>query len=125
MDDVLLARWAASSRASLAQHFPSVQISDRRLVNKFTNSRSFDSHPIAMTKRRQWTAIPGLLALAIGAGTEGGTHSAVRHAREAGITVKEMEHVAMLSVTTVGFPAAGRAFSWIRDTRGRSHSEIE
>jgi alkylhydroperoxidase/carboxymuconolactone decarboxylase family protein YurZ len=65
------------------------------------------------------------LALAIGAGTEGGTHSAVRHAREAGITVKEMEHVAMLSVTTVGFPAAGRAFSWIRDTRGRSHSEIE
>lgn len=57
------------------------------------------------------------LALAIGAGTEGGTHSAVRHAREGGITIKEMEHVAMLSITTIGFPAGGRALSWIRDAR--------
>lgn len=55
------------------------------------------------------------LAIAVGAGTEGGTHSAVRHAAEAGITAEEMEHVVLLSITTIGLPAAGRAFTWIHD----------
>lgn len=55
------------------------------------------------------------IALAIAAGTEGGTHSAVRHAEESGITTEEMEHIVMLSITTIGFPAAGRALSWIQD----------
>ncbi|HVO64345.1 MAG TPA: hypothetical protein VMT53_25720 [Terriglobales bacterium] len=34
-----------------------------------------------------------------------------------GITVAEMEHVAMLRVTTLGFPAAGRALAWIHETK--------
>lgn len=55
------------------------------------------------------------LAIAVGAGTEGGTHSAVRHASEAGLTIQEMEHVVLLSITTVGIPAAGRALTWIHD----------
>jgi len=55
------------------------------------------------------------LALAVASGSEGATHSAVRHAKEAGITMKEMEHVVMLGITTLGFPAAGRAFAWIHD----------
>ena len=55
------------------------------------------------------------LAIAIGAGTEGGTHSAVRHANEAGVTPQEMEHVVLLSITTIGIPAAGRALTWIHD----------
>jgi alkylhydroperoxidase/carboxymuconolactone decarboxylase family protein YurZ len=58
------------------------------------------------------------LAIAVGAGTEGGTHSAVRHAAEAGVTLKEMEHVVLLSITTIGLPAAGRAFTWIHDKHG-------
>jgi Carboxymuconolactone decarboxylase family len=55
------------------------------------------------------------VAIAVGAGTEGGTHSAVRHAIEAGVTAQELEHVVLLSITTIGFPAAGRAFTWIHD----------
>ena len=55
------------------------------------------------------------LAIAVLAGTEGGTHSAVRHAAEAGITAQEMEHVVLLSITTIGLPAAGRALTWIHD----------
>ena len=55
------------------------------------------------------------LAIAIRAGTEGGTHSAVRHAKEAGISAQEMEHVVLLSITTIGLPAAGRALTWIQD----------
>jgi alkylhydroperoxidase/carboxymuconolactone decarboxylase family protein YurZ len=55
------------------------------------------------------------LAIAVAAGTEGGTHSAVRHAAEAGVTPEEMEHVVLLSITTIGLPAAGRALTWIQD----------
>jgi 4-carboxymuconolactone decarboxylase len=55
------------------------------------------------------------VALAIGAGLEGATHSAVRHALEGGVTQEELDHVALLGVTTLGFPAAMRALSWLDD----------
>jgi alkylhydroperoxidase/carboxymuconolactone decarboxylase family protein YurZ len=55
------------------------------------------------------------LALAVGAGLEGGVHSAVRHAREGGVTAEELEHVAVLGITTLGWPASFRALTWIRD----------
>jgi 4-carboxymuconolactone decarboxylase len=55
------------------------------------------------------------LALSIGAGLEGATHSAVRKARSAGATAEEMEHVALLAITTLGFPSAMRGMAWIGD----------
>lgn len=55
------------------------------------------------------------LALSIGAGLEGATHSAVRNARRAGIAADEINHVALLAITTLGFPAATRAMTWIGD----------
>jgi len=55
------------------------------------------------------------LALSIGAGLEGATHSAVRSARQAGIKQEEIDHVAVLAVSTLGLPSATRAFAWIRD----------
>jgi 4-carboxymuconolactone decarboxylase len=55
------------------------------------------------------------LALSIGAGLEGATHSAVRSARKAGITLEEMDHVAVLAISTLGLPAAARAMTWISD----------
>jgi 4-carboxymuconolactone decarboxylase len=55
------------------------------------------------------------LALSIGAGLEGATHSAVRGAHKAGIKQEEIDHVALLAVSTLGLPAATRAFTWIRD----------
>lgn len=55
------------------------------------------------------------VALAMGAGIEGGTHSAVRNARAAGVTQEELEHIAILAITTIGFPAAMRALAWIND----------
>jgi alkylhydroperoxidase/carboxymuconolactone decarboxylase family protein YurZ len=53
------------------------------------------------------------IALAVGAGLEGATHSAVRHAREGAVRDEEMRHIALLAVTTLGFPSAMRALSWI------------
>lgn len=55
------------------------------------------------------------VALTLGAGLEGGTHSAVRNAKAAGVTDDEMKHVAVLSISTLGFPAAMRALTWIGD----------
>jgi alkylhydroperoxidase/carboxymuconolactone decarboxylase family protein YurZ len=59
------------------------------------------------------------VALSMGAGLEGATHSAVRNARKAGITWEEIHHVAVLAVSTLGLPAAVRAFTWASHrTRG-------
>jgi 4-carboxymuconolactone decarboxylase len=55
------------------------------------------------------------LALSIGAGLEGATHSAARNARKAGLNEEEINHVVALAVTTVGLPSATRAFTWIQD----------
>jgi alkylhydroperoxidase/carboxymuconolactone decarboxylase family protein YurZ len=55
------------------------------------------------------------LALSIGAGLEGATHSAVRNARKAGLTQEEIQHVVVLAITTLGLPSATRAFTWIGD----------
>jgi 4-carboxymuconolactone decarboxylase len=59
------------------------------------------------------------LALSIGAGLEGATHSAIRNAHKAGVTQEEIDHVALLSISTLGLPSAMRAFTWMRDKRQR------
>jgi len=55
------------------------------------------------------------LALAIGAGSEGATHSHVRRALEAGIDPQDIKQVAMLAIPTLGFPRAVAALTWIED----------
>ncbi len=55
------------------------------------------------------------LALAIGQGSEGATHSHTRRALADGISADELEHIALLAVTTLGWPQAMRGLSWIRD----------
>lgn len=55
------------------------------------------------------------LGIAIAAGLEGGTHSATRKALDAGCTPDELRHVAMLSLTTIGFPSMMKGLSWVDD----------
>ena len=62
------------------------------------------------------------LGIAIGSGLEGGTHSAVRKALQAGCTPEELTHVAILSATTLGFPAMMRARAWVTDILGSKKS---
>jgi 4-carboxymuconolactone decarboxylase len=60
------------------------------------------------------------LALAIAAGSEGATHSHARRASSEGISREELEHVAVLAITTVGWSQAMKGLTWVRDiTRGR------
>ena len=55
------------------------------------------------------------IALSVGAGLEGATHSAVRNALQVGITADEIRHTVVLAITTLGLPASTRAYTWIED----------
>ncbi len=55
------------------------------------------------------------LALAIGARSEGAVHSHARQALKEGFTSEEVKHAALLAITTLGFPHAVAALSWIED----------
>lgn len=55
------------------------------------------------------------LAISIGAGLEGGSHSHARKALEAGCQPDDLRHLALLSAPTIGFPTMMRAKSWVED----------
>jgi alkylhydroperoxidase/carboxymuconolactone decarboxylase family protein YurZ len=55
------------------------------------------------------------LALAVGARSEGAVHSHARRARQENVSAEELKQVAMLSIPTLGFPAAVAALTWIED----------
>jgi 4-carboxymuconolactone decarboxylase len=61
------------------------------------------------------------LAIAMGAAAEGAAHSHARRALAAGATEEQLEHVALLAITTLGFPRAMTGLAWVRDvtTGGR------
>ena len=55
------------------------------------------------------------LALAVALRHEGAVHSATRNALKSGVTREELEHVIILGITTIGWPAAYAAMTWIDD----------
>lgn len=59
------------------------------------------------------------LGASIAARSEGGVHSHTRRAIDAGATKDEIYHVIALMISTIGFPAAAAAFSWVNDIVGR------
>lgn len=64
------------------------------------------------------------LAYAIAADSEGATHSHTRRALADGIVAAELDHVALLAVTTIGWSGAVKGLSWVRDvTRSQAADE--
>lgn len=55
------------------------------------------------------------LALAMGAGSEGAVHSHVRRGLAEGIPKEQLRQVAVLAITTLGFPGAMAGLSWVED----------
>lgn len=55
------------------------------------------------------------LALSIGAKLEGAVHSHTRRALDVGATPREICHVVLLGVTTLGFPSTIAALTWVED----------
>ena len=62
------------------------------------------------------------LAISIGAGLQGASHSHCRKAMEAGCSPADVRHVALLSAPTIGFPTMMRARSWVEDVVEKSES---
>jgi 4-carboxymuconolactone decarboxylase len=58
------------------------------------------------------------IGIAIAAGLEGGTHSQVRKALEAGASPAEIRHAAILTLTGCGFPNMMKGLSWVQDVLG-------
>lgn len=58
------------------------------------------------------------LAIAVGSKLEGGVHSHVRRGLAEGLSKDELQHVALLAITTIGWPSAIAALSWIEDVSG-------
>lgn len=55
------------------------------------------------------------IGVAAAAQSEGAVHSAVRQAKDAGLSDDEIRHAIVLTLTTVGFPRAMAAMSWADD----------
>ena len=54
------------------------------------------------------------LAIAVGGRLEGAVRSHVRQAREAGVSEAEIDHVVLLSLTTIGLPSMMAARTWAK-----------
>ncbi len=55
------------------------------------------------------------IALAIGLNMEGAVHAQVRKGIKAGLSKKEIRHIVLLAIPTIGFPPAMAAMSWVDD----------
>lgn len=53
------------------------------------------------------------LAISVGARLEGAVRSHAWQARDAGVNEREMDHVVLLSLTTIGLPSMVAARTWL------------
>ncbi len=53
------------------------------------------------------------LGIAVGARLEGAVRSQARQAQDAGVSQEEMQHVLLLSLTTIGLPSMIAARTWL------------
>jgi alkylhydroperoxidase/carboxymuconolactone decarboxylase family protein YurZ len=97
----------------LAEQYPAVWSAYNRLGEAAAAAGPLDAKTRRLVK----------LALAIGGEREGGVHSHVRRGLMEGLTREELQHVALLATTTLGWPAAVRAYSWVDDELGEKKSE--
>ncbi len=95
-----------SGAAEVAEDFPEIWEAYSRLGHACAEGGPLDERDRRLIK----------LALAIGLGSEGATHSHSRQALEEGFSAEELRHVAMLAIPTIGFPRAVAALTWVEDT---------
>lgn len=96
-----------SGAGAFAEQFPQAWDAYRTLGEVSATAGPLDERTRRLVK----------LALAMGARSEGAVHSHARRAIEEGASVEELHHVAVLAITTLGFPAAMAGYSWINDVR--------
>ncbi len=102
-----------SGAAEVAEDFPEIWDAYGRLGAACAEAGPLDERERRLVK----------LAFAMGAASEGATHSHVRRALDEGISVDELRHVAMLAVPTLGFPRAVAALTWVDDVLDEDEDE--
>jgi alkylhydroperoxidase/carboxymuconolactone decarboxylase family protein YurZ len=95
--------------AKLARQHPDIWASFEDLANQCHRAGPLDGKTRRLVK----------LGIAMGAGLEGGVHAQVRNALAEGVTAAELYHVALLGLTTVGFPATMASLTWVDDLVGK------
>jgi alkylhydroperoxidase/carboxymuconolactone decarboxylase family protein YurZ len=83
--------------------YPDVSAALDRLATAVASAGSLDERTARLVK----------LGLAIGSSAEGAVRSNARRAIAAGASPDEIRQVALLAVTTCGFPTAIAGFGWI------------
>jgi AhpD family alkylhydroperoxidase len=92
-----------------SRKYPEVARAYNQLGDAAGNAGPLDERTIRLVK----------LGIALGARSEGAVHSHARRALAAGATPEELEQIALLSITTLGFPQAMAGLSWITDVTQR------
>lgn len=94
-----------SGAGLFARDFPAAWAAYESLGKAAAESGPLDSRTRRLIK----------LALSLGAGSEGAVHSHTRQAQEEVLDAEELQQIAVLATTTLGFPTAMAGLSWMRD----------
>lgn len=89
----------------LRERYPDVLAAQDQMAAAVQRSGPLDARTHRLVK----------LGLAVGSMAEGAVRSNTRKALELGVTPAEIEQVALLAITTRGFPAAVASWGWIRE----------
>lgn len=96
-----------------ADKYPDVVEAYERMAEQIRGAGPLSSREVGLVK----------LAISIGARMEGATHAHARKALAEGIEPEAVEHVALLSCPTIGFPNMMAARGWILDVLKKSGGE--
>jgi alkylhydroperoxidase/carboxymuconolactone decarboxylase family protein YurZ len=96
----------------VARRFPSVWEAYSRLGETVAEVGPLDAATERLVK----------LAIAVGGGLEGAVHSHARRGLAMGLSADQLRHVALLAITTMGWPSAMAALSWVEDVIQKSAS---
>ncbi len=97
---------------SIAREHPELWDAYAKLGEAAETSGPLDAKTIRLVK----------LALAVGAGREGQTHSHARRGLKLGLTPAELRQVALLAIPSLGWSAGVAALCWINDGVDRKSS---
>jgi 4-carboxymuconolactone decarboxylase len=89
----------------IAQHHPDLWAAFQQLGEEASRAGPLDARSRRLVH----------LALALASGSEGATHSHARRGLAEELTAAELEHVALLAITTLGWSRAMKGLNWIRD----------
>jgi alkylhydroperoxidase/carboxymuconolactone decarboxylase family protein YurZ len=92
---------------------PEVWEAYNRLGDAVSRSGPMDKRTLRLVK----------LGIAIGARSEGAVHSHARRGLGEGIPPEELEQVALLAITTLGWSQAMAGYSWIQDVTRKKAAE--